>query len=84
MPYIAGTVYNPGSQLYSPGETSTPYGSFYHPIPWPNAVQSINLFAPSFSGVARAQPIQQDNNRVAPLPADYWFISGFVGKSKGN
>ena len=84
MPYIAGTTYDPGKQLYSPGETCTPYGSFYGPIPWPNAVPTVNCWSQSFAGVARAQPVQQDNNRVAPLPADYWFISGFVGKSKGG
>lgn len=87
VPYIAGASYAPGLQPNSPGESAIeyggiPFGGFYHGIPWPNAVPSINALA-SFIGSARDYPIASVNNAVATLPTQSLFIGGFVGKSKG-
>lgn len=86
MPYISGMTYAPGHQINSPGNSALPYGgfpaSFFHAIPWPNAVPTIRALA-NFSGIARDYPVGIVNNANATLPSQFFFIGGTVGKSKG-
>lgn len=82
MPYIAGANYSPGPQPNAPGESVTPYGTFFGAIPWPNVVGTISALA-NFPGAARDYPVGISNNAVAFLPSEFLFIGGFAGKSKG-
>lgn len=82
MPNIQGRRYAPGPQPNSPGESCSPYGTYYHAVPWPNAVGTVGALA-NFAGVARGQPIGIVNNAVATLPTENLFIGGFVAKSRG-
>jgi hypothetical protein len=82
FPYIAGASYAPGLQPNSPGESAMPYGTYFHVIPWPNAVPSINALS-NFAGMPRDYPIAIVNNANAPLPTQFLFFGGFSGKSKG-
>lgn len=82
IPNIVGRLYAPGPQPNAPGESVVPYNNFYHGIPWPNAVPSINALA-NFAGQARDWPIQSVNNAVATLPEQYLYIGGYSEKSKG-
>lgn len=81
-PQLQGRNYDPGIQIYSPGESAYPNRAYPHPIPWPNAVPTLNVLL-TFSGVARDQPIQAENNRYSTLPEKWLYIAGFIGKSKG-
>lgn len=81
-PYIAGKKYAPGRQPNAPGESCLPYGSFFQKIPWPTQTGLINALS-SFAGVPRDMPIAPVNNATTVLPANYLYIDGFVGKSRG-
>ena len=85
VPEITGKQYAPGWQPNSPGNSSTPGwngGTVFEQIPWPNVVPTLNALA-SDPGTARQRAIQSDVNRYAPLPENFLFIAGFVGKSQG-
>jgi len=85
LPDNSGKVYAPGWQPNNPGDSSTPGwtgGMNFMPVPWPNAVPSINALA-NDPGTARTRAILPDINRYAFLPTNDLFIGGFVGKSQG-
>lgn len=82
FPHIASLQYNPGKQIYSPGETCTPIPQHFAPTPWPNVVPTINALA-SHAGVARERGTQIDNNSTAELPSNYLFLAGIIEKSQG-
>lgn len=82
MPNILGRVFNTGPQPFAPGETATPYGTYYHGIPWPNPVATINALA-NFAGLPRDVPVGVINNAQAPYPHNYLYFEGYTGKSRG-
>jgi len=85
LPDNSGKQYAPGWQPNSPGNSSTPGwsgGMDFMPVPWPNAVPTLNALA-NDPGTPRNRAILPDINRYAFIPADYLFIGGFVGKSQG-
>lgn len=86
VPYIANMfAFDPGQQPYDPGQSYTASKARQTPFtlkPWPNAVGSLNALLSS-PGAPRARaPVAQVNN-WSPNPANYLFIAGFSGKSKG-
>jgi len=82
MPNIQGKRYDPGRQPYNPGESQAGNGPHFSPLPWPNIVPSLVALA-NHPGVPRAQALQITNNSTAPAPANYLFLAGFAGKSRG-
>lgn len=54
----------------------------FMPIPWPNAVPTINALA-NDPGTPRERAIIPVINRYALLPTNDLFIGGIVGKSQG-
>lgn len=83
VPYVTPLVYDPGPQPFDPGESVRLYGGKPFTLqPWPNSVQTINTLL-STPGIARMRAPVAVNNQYSNDPANYLFISGFVGKSKG-
>lgn len=84
MPNIQPRHYDPGRQPYNPGESQIDYigNGRYRSIPWPNAVPVLHVLS-SNPGIPRDRALQIDNNSYSYLPANWLFISGFVGKSRG-
>ena len=85
VPDNSGTVYAPGWQPNSPGNSSTPGwsgGMDFMPVPWPTMVPTINALA-NDPGTPRQRAVLPDVNRYAYIPENYMFIAGFVGKSQG-
>lgn len=86
IPNPASLAYDPGPQPYSPGESEMPWaghmGMQFSAMPWPGAVPVLHVLANN-SGTPRDRAIIPVVNRYSPLPADYMYIGGFAGKSKG-
>lgn len=86
MPNIAGNVFAPGPQPYSPGESHLPWSGHMGlkdcPQSWPGQVPVLNVLA-SFEGVARARAQTPFVNRFSPSPSDYLYLQDTVGKAKG-
>lgn len=82
MPNIQGTVYAPGAQPYSPGNSHIAWsGATFNPIAWPKTVPVINALANN-SGTPRSRAIVPVVDRYAPDPYNYLYLSGVVGKSR--
>jgi hypothetical protein len=82
MPNIQGHVYDPGMQPYSPGVSSAAFFPARPIVPWPRAVDTLHTLA-SHPGTPRSRALIPDVNQYGPLPANYLFLGGVVGKSKG-
>lgn len=83
MPNIRGTVYAPGRQPYSPGNSHIAWsGPTMNPIAWPNVVPVINALANN-SGAPRNRATLPVVDRYATEPNNYMYLSGVVSKSKG-
>ena len=84
MPNIRGKKYAPGNQVYDPGESHVMGAQIprFKAQPWPNAVPSLVALA-NHPGIPRARALQIDNNSEAVLPANWLYLSGFAGKSRG-
>lgn len=87
IPNIVGRQYAPGPQPNSPGNSTMVWaGSFIgarnSPMPWPTVVQNINLLIGN-PGTARVRAPLPVVNRYSPLPQNYLFIGGMVGKTQG-
>lgn len=84
IPHINASRYLPGRQPNNPGESQIDFigNGRYRSIPWPNPVPVLRVLA-SNAGTPRDRALQIDNNSYASLPANYLFIAGFAGKSRG-
>lgn len=84
-PVLNTPAYNPGKQVYSPGETAglgwMPQ-NYFNPVPWPSMVPTLNCMG-GFFGFARQNPTPVVNNKWAPLFNNNMFIGDVVGKSQG-
>lgn len=82
MPNIRGTVYAPGWQPYSPGNSHIAWsGATFNPIAWPKTVPVINALANN-SGTPRNRASVPVVDRYATEPNNYMYLAGVVGKSK--
>ena len=83
FPEISGKVYRPGRQPFNPGESQIDSGNpHFSPVPWPNAVRSLNALA-NHPGIPQGRPIQITNNAEAVFPSNSLFLAGIVSKSRG-
>lgn len=84
IPNPASLAYIPGPQPFDPGNSVYQYTGSRADArhPWPPLVPSLLALANN-AGHPRDRAIVAVNNRESPRPENYFFISGFVGKSKG-
>lgn len=78
-------VLDPGPQPYNPGQSDSVARARLTPYtvkPWPIVVGTINALMSS-PGIPRARAPVPVVNNYGPNPANYLFIGGFSGKSKG-
>jgi len=80
-PFLPAQAYNPGKQLYDPGESFQPQlgGLVMNPVPCAAMVPTLNCMQ-SFYGIPRLNPTPVINNRFAPLFNNNMFIGG-ISKS---
>ena len=86
VPYLANQfVLDPGPQPLNPGRSNSVWRREQTPYtvkPWPNVVGTISALLSS-PGMARTRAPVPVVNNYGPNPANYLFIGGFAGKSKG-
>jgi len=86
FPNIAGNVYSPGPQPYSPGTSHMPWsghmGMKDSPQPWPSQVPVLHMLA-SFEGTPRMRAPLPVVNQYGLLPYEYLYLQGQVGKKQG-
>jgi len=86
FPNIAGNVYAPGWQPYSPGDSHLQWSGHMglkdSPQPWPGQVPVLSVLS-SFEGVARNRAVLPSVNNYSPLLTEFLFLQDSVGKSKG-
>lgn len=86
FPNIAGNVYAPGPQPYSPGNSHLPWaghmGMKDSPQPWPGQVPVLSMLA-SFGGVARMRAPLPIVNQYSYLPSEYLYMNDTLGKAQG-
>lgn len=86
IPYVANQFFpDPGQQPLNPGVSVSRSKAFQSPFtlkPWPNLVPSLNALMSS-AGTPRLRAPTALVNNWSPVPANYLFIAGFSGKSKG-
>lgn len=78
-------VLDPGHQPYNPGQSDSVAKARLSPFtlkPWPNVVRTINALLSS-PGTPHMRGATALVNNWSPVPANYLFIAGFSGKSKG-
>jgi len=83
VPYFSGKTYDPGTQIYIPGESFlATSGPAYDIKPWPSMCAAVlNLW--SYGGVPTAQPVAPTVPPLSAFPNNYLYIAGFTAKSKG-
>lgn len=84
FPNLLGNQFVVGLQPFDPGVPSgggNGLGGFY-PMPWPGAVDVINLNI-GFGGIARNRAPVPVVDNYSPLLYNQLFIAGFAGKSQG-
>lgn len=83
IPNLIGNVYTPGNQPNNPGEPTAHWiVERFNLIPWPRVVGTVNALASNFGTPHMRAPVPVVN-RYSPLPENYLFIAGIVGKSQG-
>lgn len=81
-PSIPTQAYNPGQQIYDPGQSFQPQlgGLIMNPVPCASMVPTLNCMT-SFYGFPRQNPVPVVNNRWAPLFNNNMFLGGVIAKS---
>lgn len=74
--------YVTGPQPFNPGEPNSSWVNEPRSIWWPNVVGVLNVIIGN-PGTPRGYPISPLITGIAPLPSDYLYMRGFVGKSLG-